>query len=143
MSAKTFFHWLSYIQYPFMAIAVYYAIKPYIVGFETIFENYNNLLIFAGLGMSFSTLQDTTKTQNKLSRKIWENPRKGRLALIVIALLAFCIIIMGLFGWFISGSVNLKNMSLGIIVLGIGMLGILKSAIEMFDNHRLDKRKES
>ena len=69
-----FFQKISYLQYPMMLIAMYFAIKPYTYIFEAGMENQdkmfadlNSLLIFMGLGISFSTLQDTTKTQNKFS----------------------------------------------------------------------------
>lgn len=32
-----------------------------------------------------------------------------------------------------------ENAAVGVIVLGIGMIGVLKGAIEMFENHRKDK----
>jgi len=32
-----------------------------------------------------------------------------------------------------------NNITFGILVLGIGVIGMLKSAIEMFENHRKDK----
>lgn len=137
--ARSVFHKISYLQYPLMVIGLYYAIRPYIVGFDTFFENVNNLLIFAGLGISFSTLQDTSKTQNKVSKKIWEDPKKGKSLLIVISLTALFLIVLGMFGAYVSESDILREVSFGIIVLGIGLVGMLKSAIEMFENHRLDK----
>lgn len=96
-------------------------------------------MIFMGLGISLATLQDTTKTQNNLSRRIWESPKKGKTALGVIALLALYFVSQSFYGVFISTSEVFKHLSFGIIVLGIGMIGMLKSAIEMFENHRLDK----
>lgn len=140
LNVKNTFHIISYVQYPFMFIALYYAFKPYIVGFETLWENSNNALIFMGLGISFSTLQDTTKSQNKLSRKTWENPKKGKIALTVITIMASLSIIMGLYGILSSTNEVLKELSFGIIVIGIGLVGLLKTAIEMFENHRLDKK---
>lgn len=140
LNVKNTFHIISYLQYPFMFIALYYAFKPYIVGFETLWENSNNALIFMGLGISFSTLQDTTKSQNKLSRKTWENPKKGKIALTVITIMALLSIIVGLYGIFSSTNEVLKELSFGIIVIGIGLVGLLKTAIEMFENHRLDKK---
>ena len=92
-----------------------------------------------GLGISFSTLQDTTKTQNKFSRKIWENPKKGKIAIFAISLMTLFIIVNGLIGYFNTTDSRLKELSSGIIILGIGMIGLLKSAIEMFENHRKDK----
>jgi protein-S-isoprenylcysteine O-methyltransferase Ste14 len=125
-----------------MLVAMYYVLKPYFIGFDTIWENYNYAMIFMGLGISFSTLQDTKKTQNKFSRKTWENPKKGKLALIIIASLGLFVILIGLYGLYISTSEVLKQMSFGAIVLGIGIVGLLKAAIEMFENHRLDKKAE-
>lgn len=137
---KNIFQKISYLQYPVMLIALYYAFKPYIVGFDSIWENYNYTLIFMGLGISLSTLQDTTKTQNTFSRKIWENPKKGRIAIIVIALMALFLILIGLYGVYLSSSEALNQLSFGTIVLGIGMIGLLKAALEVFENHRLDKK---
>ena len=83
MNFKTFFHYISYIQYPLMLIATYFVLSPYINEIEQLkknpdllFKNLNLTLIFMGLGISFSSLQDTSKTQNKFSKKIWENPKK-------------------------------------------------------------------
>ena len=67
MKIKLLFHYISYLQYPLMLIALYFAFKPYFNGLEItnekidlIFRNLNNMLIFMGLGISFSTLQDAT-----------------------------------------------------------------------------------
>jgi hypothetical protein len=99
----------------------------------------NSALIFLGILVGFSTLQDTTKTQNKISRKIWESPNKGRIALWTISVLVLLFLISGLIG-FLSSRENIhKQVSFGLIVLGIAMLGMLKGAIEMFENHRKDR----
>ncbi|MEO9020691.1 MAG: hypothetical protein ABI237_13730 [Ginsengibacter sp.] len=137
---RNVFQIISYIQYPMMLIAMFYVLKPYFLGFDTIWENYNYTLIFMGLAFSFSTLQDTTKTQNKFSKKIWENPEKGKTALVIFGLMALCFLLLGFFGIYISKSEILQQVSFGMIVLGIGLIGVLKSAIEMFENHRLDKK---
>ena len=51
-------------------------------------------------------------------------------------------ILIGLYGIFIAKSPALQLLSYGMIVLGIGIIGFLKAAIEMFENHRLDKNPE-
>ena len=137
--ARALFHKISYLQYPLMLIGIYYAVQPYIVGFDYFFESVNNLLIFIGLGISVSTLQDTTTTQNEVSRKIWQDPKKGKLLLSVLGATTLFLIIAGMYGAYVSTSENFKELSFGIIVLGIGLIGMLKAAIEMFENHRLDK----
>ncbi|MCH7400847.1 hypothetical protein ACFOUP_12775 [Belliella kenyensis] len=146
MNFKEVFHKISYLQYPLMLIAVYFAFSPYILGLDAlkanpglIFQQLNTSLIFMGLGISFSSLQDTTKTQNKFSKDIWENPKKGKVTIILMAMFILLILIIGLGGYLIADDGALKNLSIGFIVLGLGMFGFLKAAIEMFENHRKDK----
>lgn len=136
MNVKLLFHFISYLQYPFMLLAVYVVLtgNP-----DLIFETINKVLILFGLGISFSTLQDTTKTQNKMSRKIWEHPIKGKLALLVMSLMTLAMLVTGILEYFSTEDSKFKEMSMGLIVLGIGYIGLLKTAIEMFENHRLDK----
>lgn len=138
-NTRDLFHKISYLQYPLMVIAVVYAIKPYIYGFDTIWVNYNYMLIFGGLGVSISTLQDTTKTQNNISKRIWENPKKGKMMLAVIGSTAMFLILIGLFGMYTASNEIIQQIAIGTIVFGIGLIGMLKAAMEMFENHRLDK----
>ena len=137
-TARDLFHKISYLQYPLMAIALFYAFKPYVVGFDTIWVNYNFMLIFGGLGVSLSTLQDTSKTQNQFSKRVWENPKKGKLMLGLMASMALSLILLGLFGMYLSTSEIIQQLAIGTIVFGIGLIGLLKAALEMFENHRLD-----
>lgn len=141
--ARTLFHYISYAQYPLLGIALLFAFRPYFEGFDSFWQNLNQALIFAGLGISFSTLQDTRKTQNNFSKKIWESPLKGKVALAVIFLMATGFMALGLYGLHVSQNNILKEVSFGILVLGIGYVGILKSAIELFENHRKDKKPEA
>lgn len=137
---RIIFHKISYLAYPVMLVALFYVFKPYFVGFDTIWENYNYALIFLGLGVSLATLQDTTKTQNNFSKRIWESPKKGKYVLIGIAFLCLYFVVAGIYGFYISTNEIVQQLSFGAFVLGIGIMGMLKSAIEMFENHRLDKK---
>jgi magnesium-transporting ATPase (P-type) len=143
---KQIFHILSYLQYPLLILAIYFSIKPYFNGMQylienidILFENYNYFLIFMGLGISFSTLQDTRKTSLNFEKKIWENPKKGKTIIVLISLTTFLILAFGIFGYFITSNENIKELSFGAIVLGIGLIGFLKVGIEVFENHREDK----
>ncbi|MCL7765380.1 hypothetical protein MPF19_18310 [Polaribacter sp. Z014] len=104
-----------------------------------LFENLNSFLIFIGLAISFSTLQDTTKTSLNFEKKIWKNPRKGKIIIITISLTTFSILAYGIFGLSIISNENLKELSFGAITLGIGLIGFLKTGVEIFDNHRKDQ----
>lgn len=146
MNYRKIFQLISYLQYPLMLIGLFYALAPYLKGFDylkenpdIIFENYNYTLIFMGLGISISTLQDTTKTQNNFSKKIWENPKKGKIAIGILGIMTFATIAIGIFGYFSSAYEKLQQLSIGILIFGIGLIGFLKTALEVFENHRLDK----
>ncbi len=145
-STKQFFHILSYLQYPLLVFAVYFSIKPYLNGFRYMKEHLNEtlgylnyFLVFLGLAISFSTLQDTTKTSLNFEKKIWRSPKKGKKFIIMISLMTFSTLAYGIFGYFITNNEKIKELSFGGIVLGIGLLGFLKTALEVFENHRNDK----
>ena len=145
MNFKKFIHYKSYVQYPLMLTALFYVLSPYITGLkvlkqspEILFDHLNTGLIFMGLATSFSSLQDTTKTQNKLSRKIWKHPVKGKITLVIMCLTIFFFLVLGLLGYFNAVNGALKTLSVGIIVFSLGMFGLLKAAMEMFENHRKD-----
>ena len=144
-NTRQLFHLLSYLQYPLMLVVLYYygLLILSMVQRETDWSALNNALIFLGIQVGFSTLQDTTKTQNKVSRKVWESPKKGKIMIYTIAFLVLLFLVFGLFGYFSSEQNIHKQISFGLIVLGIGILGMLKSAIEMFEHHRQDKQIET
>ncbi|MBK1440568.1 hypothetical protein JHJ32_11270 [Parapedobacter sp. ISTM3] len=144
-SIKDTFHYISYLQYPLMLLALFYIGKLYydIFAFRDrvlLFQDINNILLFMGVAISFSALQDTNKTQNKLSRRIWESPKKGKIALGLLFFSAFTFMVFGGVGLFLTANEALAEVSIGLLVLGIGEMGLLKTAIEMFENHRLDKK---
>lgn len=148
MNLKQIFHYISYLQYPLMIIALYYAFKPYFTGLEEAFRDMetvlaaiNNMMVFMGLGVSFSTLQDTEKTQNKVSRKIWEDPQKGKIFIGIFAAVTAFVIITGLVEFIAARGTMFEEVSFGMIVLGLGFLGMLKAMVEMHENHRKDRKE--
>ncbi len=130
-----YFHKASYIQYPLLILALGYFYKPFFTGFELMWDDYNYRLIFMGLGMSFATLQDTTKTQNKFSKRIYENPVWAGRFLIYILILVIVFLSSGVYGLFTVKEEILSSLSYGLISLGVGMIGVLKSAGEMAHYH--------
>ena len=138
MNIKKIFQVISYLQYPLMLLALFFSIKPYLNGMDYISENldavlkdYSYVLIFMGLGISFSTLQDTTKTQNNFSKKIWEDPKKGKKMILLISFLTIATLSYGIFGYFISDNEKVKELSFGAIVLSIGFIGFLKTFCQL------------
>jgi len=133
------FQAISYLQYPLMLVALAYTIKPYITGLDGIWEDANFALLYAGVGIGLSSLQDPTRTQNEISRKIWQDPRKGRLMIMIMTGSSLTMILTGLIASYQSSSDILRQVAMGLFSLGLGMVGVLKTAIEMFEHHRLDK----
>lgn len=136
------FQMLSYLQYPAILAAAVYAAKPLFTGAAGVFDDWNYALLYAGVGVGMSSLQDPTRVQNTLSRKVWQDPRKGRMALGVLTAEALVPIVAGLVGASLATSTALNQLSLGLVAFGLGMIGLLKTAIEMFEHHRLDRRHD-
>lgn len=140
---KDFFNLLSYLQYPLVGVSlVYYGLFMLsLVEGAINWGLLNYTLLFYGIAISFSTLQDTRKTQNKLSEKVWKSPRRGKIFLALVSLLTFGFIAGGLFGVLYSRQPIHQELALGLTVLGIGLIGLLKAAVEMFEHHRIDKTR--
>ena len=136
---RRLFHAASYLQYPFMLLALSYAAKPYFNGFSSIFADLNLGLLHAGVAIGFSSLQDPTTTQNGISRRVWEDPRKGSRMIALIAAAVVLALGGGLAALYLAGDSRLSQLGMGLVGLGLGMFGLLKTAIEMFENHRLDR----
>ncbi|MFY0685762.1 MAG: hypothetical protein JXQ90_01285 [Cyclobacteriaceae bacterium] len=143
MNSRAVFHKISYLQYPLYLLGLYWLYRPVIFRFNEIrsdlsilFTDFNIGLIFIGIGVSISTLQDTRKTQNKLSKKIWQNPKYSRWALIILFLLTMIVIGMGVYFLLFPKEYKIEDLAVGLIVLGIGYINILKSAMEMAANHQ-------
>jgi len=132
---KLYFQYLSYLQYPLMLIGLYFAYEPILFDIEMFWESMNKSFLFMGLGISFSTLQDTTKTQNKMSRIVYQNPKYAKIFIVYLILLTLFCLIFGIYGFLFSTIEAVSQVSLGILVLGLGILGMLKTAIEMAAYH--------
>lgn len=133
------FHRISYLQYPCMIAANIIILYSLLTDLQSLFYFFNQALVLMGLGISFSTLQDTTTTQNEFSKRIWQDPVKGKRFIIASTTVTFLIIFIGIIGLFLPFESVFKQISIGLIALGIGLIGMVKAMIEMFENHRLDK----
>lgn len=137
---RLYFHWISYAQYLFMGISIYFYIIffPGIVKLQPDWSILNTMLVFLGISISFSTLQDTRKTQNKVSLRVWQSPKKGAAFLLLMGIMTLVFMLTGLVGMTFRPETIIKEISLGLVVIGIGMMGQVKTASEMFEYHRQD-----
>ena len=142
LGPRAWFQMLSYLQYPAMVATAVYAARPLFNGMADAFDDWNYALLYAGVGVGLSSLQDPTRTQNKISQKVWQDPRKGRLMLWLLSVEALLPIVTGLVGAYLATSTVLNQLSLGLVAFGLGMVGLLKTALEMFEHHRLDRVRD-
>ncbi|MBA3928444.1 MAG: hypothetical protein C0521_02525 [Xanthomonas sp.] len=150
MSVRDVFQRVSYLQYPALLVAVAYAVKAAwsislagTGGWSQVFDDGNYVLLYAGVGIGLSSLQDPTRTQNDVSRRVWQDARKGRWMLALLAFYALGAMLGGLAGAYLADSTVVNQLSLGLVAFGLGMVGLLKTAIEMREHHRLDKQSAS
>ena len=146
-SARDVFQWLSYLQYPAMLVALGYVFKSGLTlggqsanGLPVIYDDWNYVLLYAGIEIGLSSLPDPRKTQNEISRRVWQDPRKGRWMLILLATYALGAMLIGLIGAYRAEDTIVNQLSLGLVAFGLGMVGLLKTAIEMREHHRLDRQ---
>ena len=150
MSVRDVFQWVSYLQYPALLVAVGYAVKAVLSvaatgadGWSPVFDDANYVLLYAGVGIGLSSLQDPARTQNEVSRRVWQDPRKGRWMLALLAFYALGAMVVGLAGAYLADSTVVNQLSLGLVAFGLGMVGLLKTAIEMREHYRLDRQSAS
>ena len=150
VSIRDVFQWVSYLQYPAMLAAIAYTAKSAWTashmgpaGWSPVFDDWNYVLLYAGISVGLSSLQDSTRTQNDVSRRVWQDPRKGRWMLMLLSAYALGAMVIGLVGAYMAESTVVNQLSLGLMAFGLGMVGLLKTAIEMREHHRLDKQPAS
>ena len=149
-SVREVFQRVSYLQYPALLVALGYAVKSgwtasfaKSAGWSPVYDDWNYLLMYAGIGIGLSSLQDPARTQNEMSRRVWQDPRKGRWMLALLSAYTLGALVIGLVGAYMADSTAVNQLSLGLMALGLGMVGLLKTAIEMREHHRQDKQPAS
>ena len=130
---KTFrdlFQKISYLQYPLLAIGLFFLYRPIVIRLNNLVEDFNLGLVFMGLAITFSTLQDTKKTQNKLSEKIWKNKKYATWFIVYFLFIIFILIALALF-WQFGNNAALQGLSWGVLSIAMGLVGVVKAGLEM------------
>lgn len=70
-------------------------------------------------------------------KKIWENPKWGKISILIIAMMSLFALGVGVLGYFASPNEKLEELSFGLVVLGIGLISLLKTAVEVYENHQV------
>ena len=112
-----------------MLLGLYFAYEPILMEKSDTLTGLNTGLILIGLGISLDSLKDYGKL-NWLDKKVLHKPKIAKYYFIFIALCILGMIIIGLNAYFSTEDSKLKELSIGIIVFGIGTVGFLKSGIQ-------------
>lgn len=123
------FHYLSFIKYPIMALALYFVYQPVFNDQINVVAGLNKGMILMGVGLGLDSLKDYKKL-NWLDRQVFHRPNLAKVYLTVMGLIIFSFIILGIKEYFSSQDSKIKELSLGMIVFGIGAIGFLKSGIQ-------------
>ena len=118
------------MQYPLMGISLFFMYRPWLNNRQNLLDDFNLGLVFMGLAITFSTLQDTKKTHNKMSEKIWKNKKYATWFIVYFLLIIFVLIALALF-WQFGDNAALQGLSWGVLSIAMGLIGVVKSGLEM------------
>lgn len=136
------FHYVSFLQYPFMAIALYYCYAPLFKGLDnfdldSLIESFNLGLLFMGIALSFTSLADIRK-RTKLGDKVFGKEKRARNWLIYVSCLVLATFCLAIICRFFLNNEKFENLAIGIFVFGIGLLGLLRMNIEIIKSYQKD-----
>lgn len=136
MNSKKIFGLISYLSLPFYLWGVYFLIKFIQVEMDgnNGWEELNNTLVLIGIGLTLASLKDANRGSNAISKRIWEKHTISVMLVSIISLSIGVLIMFGLSIMFFSQTYRSEAIAVGMIVLGIGMIGYLKYAVERIDS---------
>jgi len=134
------FHYISFIKYPVMLLALFCVYRPAFNDQIDPVVALNTGLILMGVGLGLDSLKDYKKL-NWLDRQVFHRPKIARVYLAILGILIFSFIILGVFEYFSTQESKLKELSIGMIVFGIGAIGFLKSGIQAAKDVRDEQAK--
>lgn len=130
-------HSLHYLQYPFLIIGLGYSFKKYFIENSDKWADMNMSLLFFGIGLSFAGFADVKKIGG-WSKKIMRHPRMSKLFIFYSILLSFGLMATGFYAMFQIKNSAFKEVSIGLIVLGIGVISLIKMSVELMESNAVE-----
>ncbi len=124
------FYYISYLQFPFLVLGVFFTFRPNIVADADVLQDVNLSLIFMGIALSFNSLAGIDNL-DKFSKTIFAKPKAAKIWIIYLLLITAFLLIVGIYLLVIAQTGELRELATGITVLGIGAMGLLKKSIEI------------
>lgn len=124
-----FIHRLHYLQYPFLILGLGYSFKRHVIGTADKWGDLNLCLLFMGIALSFTGLADVSKAKG-ISKRVMSNPKSGKLYVLYL-LVCFAVLFgLGIYSFFQNEISVLKDLSVGMLVLSIGIISLIKMSLE-------------
>ena len=126
MTSTKIFNLISYLSILFYCWAIYFLfqlIKIVKTG-NNGWEQMNNFLVLAGIGLAFSSLKDPNRSYNFISKRIRKNEILGTLVIVLVSLSIVGFILFGLSMMFFSKTYRSEAIAVGMIVLGLSLIHI-------------------
>lgn len=98
-------------------------------------EDINNGLLFLGIALSFTSLIDINR-RTRVGDYIYGNPRRSAIWLSYLCILILGLFGLGIYGQFFSEKEGIKAVATGFMVLGIGVLSLLRMTLEIIKTYR-------
>lgn len=98
-------------------------------------SDYNSALLFLGIALSFTSLADIRK-RTKIGDWVYGKPKNAKRWIVYVCLLVITIFALGIFIRFFSDNDDLKGLSTGVFVLGIGAVGLLRMNLELIKSYQ-------
>lgn len=132
------FHYVSYFRIVLIIWGCCYAYPEIFFPTANMAENIRTGLLLCGLGMSFDTMKDDTKTR-KQAKDFYKNEKLIKNMLIFWSTMFLLVILLSFVFIFAIKEINLGY---GILAFGVGGVSLMKTEYNRFNLHR-NKRKES
>lgn len=130
-NARAFFRLLRYAQHLCISVAVYYGILFVwrLFEHEPQWGALNLLLVYAGVALILSTLQET---QTDLFHRIGQSPMKVKVFLGFMGTAAAAFFLAGIAGSMAAPNTPIRDIAVGCILMSVGMMNQVKVASEHF-----------
>lgn len=105
-------------------------------------SNYNLVFLFFGTALSFTSLADITK-RTKLMNKVFGKPKNAKRWIIYLCILVLFIFAFASYTMYLTKNEKLKDLSIGIFVFGIGVIGLLRMNLEIIKTYQPEWKKST
>ena len=126
-----FFHWMSFLQFPLILVAAWYFVRPVWDRAVSPVASVSGGLLWIGLALGFGSLAEVTP-QIKLAEAARKRPSIFTFWLVMLFISVLMVFILSIYG-LVARSGQERELWFSLLVLGIGMLGMLRMCLNLVE----------